>query len=188
MRALALLLAAPLLFGQDGKYETHLGTETLELLGGIAVRHGDGRADQAMGTRLSGGLNRWLSLYGEFGYSRIISEETHIRVKQELRGSLMDFGGGVELHLSGSRIQHYILGGIGSARISAKASIGSATATASEYHFASPIGGGVRIFASRNIGFSAEARTVWINGGGGLPSGGRFERYALGVFYQGRAR
>jgi len=72
MRALIALLAVPWLFGQEGNYETEtrLGTETVEALGGVFYRHGDGRADQAMGVRLLGGLNHRMSLYGEFGYTR----------------------------------------------------------------------------------------------------------------------
>ena len=85
LRALMALLATPLLFGQEGKYQTKFGTETLEMLGGVAYRHGGGPADQAMGTRLTGGLNRWMSLYGEFGYSRLIAETTYQPVKIEAR-------------------------------------------------------------------------------------------------------
>ena len=186
------LLAAPALFAQG--YETKLGTETVEMLGGVIYRNGDGRADAAMGTRLLSGLNRWVSLYGEYSYTRLISEEFHADplqgicrcgVKEEVRDSIMDFGGGGELHLSGYRIQPYLVAGIGSVRISAKAAVGAFKATVSEYHFGSSFGGGVRLFATRNVGFSAEAKTVTIHDGGRL---GRFERYALGVFYQQPAR
>jgi hypothetical protein len=180
MRALIALLAAPLLFGQEGKYQTKLGTETIEALGGVIYRHGDGRADQAMGVRLLGGLNRWMSLYGEFGYTRVISETIYQPVKIEAQGSLMDIGGGGELHLSGARVQPYILAGIGTVRISGKVAVAFLKATESEYRFASSVGGGVRIFAMPNVGFSAEVKTVTIN------EGRRFERYALGVFYQRR--
>ena len=179
MRTLiALLLTTPLLFSQEGKYETKLGTETLEMLGGVAYRHGDGRADQAMGTRLASGLNRWMSLYGEFGYSRLIAETIYQPVKAEAKGSIMDIGGGGELHLSGSRVQPFIQAGIGTVRVSAKVAVAYLKETESSYRFSSQLGGGVRIFATRNVGFSAEMKTFTIN------EGGRFERYALGIFYQ----
>lgn len=186
-QTLLVFLALLPLCGQEGPYDTKLGTGTLELMGGVAYRNGDGRADQAFATRLSGSLNRFLALYGEYGYTRIISEETHTNVKSEARGSIMDYGGGVELHLSGYRVQPFVTAGIGQARISAKAAIGAFKATESEYHFASSFGGGLRFFFIPHIGISVEAKTVGINQGGSLATNGRFERYALGLFYQGKA-
>jgi hypothetical protein len=180
MRSLIALLAAPLLFGQDGRFTTTLGTEAVDLQGGVLYRHGDGHADQAVSTRLRGGLNRWMSLYGEFGYSRLIAETIYQPVKIEAKGSIMDIIGGGELHWSGARVQPYLMGGIGTGRISGKSAIGPYKATVSNYHFASNLGAGMRIFAVRNAGFSVEVKTITIQ------DTGRYERYALGIFYQGR--
>jgi opacity protein-like surface antigen len=62
----------------------------------------------------------------------------------------MDIGGG-ELHLSGARVQPYILAGIGTVRLSAKVAIAYLKATETTYHFSSSLGGGVRVFATRNV-------------------------------------
>ena len=175
MKALLVLLTIPVLCAQ----ETRLGSETAEVLGGVIYKHGDGRAETAVGGRILGGINRYLSAYGEYAFSRVISETTYTPRENKVRASYMDFGGGGELHWSGHRLQPYALGGVGSVRISAKAIVGPAEATVSNYHFASSAGGGLRIFATRGVGFLVEAKSVHI------PSiSGRFERYAVGMFYQ----
>src|SRR5262245_38932250 len=75
---LIIILATPLLLAQEGNYQTKLGTGTLEFLGGAIRTSGNGHAYTAYATRLSAGLNRWVSAYGEFAYSRLISDYTYI--------------------------------------------------------------------------------------------------------------
>jgi len=189
MRPIITLIAVPIMFAQS--YETSLGTQTAEIMGGVVYRNVDGGVYNAVGTRILGGLNRWVSLYGEYSYSRLLSETFYAdplqgvcrcSVEERYRGSIMDFEGGGKLHLSGHRLQPYLLGGVGSVRISAKAVIGAFKETASDYRFASSVGGGVHIFATRNFGFSAEAKTVAVH------DSSRFERYTVGLFYQHPAR
>jgi opacity protein-like surface antigen len=186
MKALLILLASSALFAQETlteqrPFQTKLGTEAVDFLGGILYGHGNGRAQTASGAKLRAGLNRFLSLYGDFGYTRILSEDRNFPTTAKVRGSLMDFGGGIEAHYSGFRVQPYGLVGAGSVRSSGKATVFGETATVSDYRFAYSLGGGVRIFATRHIGFSVEAKTM------GLPSlDGRLDRYSLGIFYQQR--
>jgi hypothetical protein len=173
-KALLVALTLPALFAQD--YKTTLGTGTGEFIGGVQHVHSGG-TDPVIGGKLLAGLSRWLSLYGEYSYSRVRSQDFYTSNTIALRTSLMDMGGGVEVHWSGGRLQPYLLGGIGSARDSSTLSVGAAHLTRSAYHLTGSVGGGVRMFVTRRAGFLAEVKSVNGDGFG-------FERYAFGVFYQ----
>ena len=77
MKVLLILFAAPALFAQglttNPQYETKLGTETVEFQGGVMYRHGDHETEKMFGARVLGGLNRFLSGYGEYAYSRSLT-------------------------------------------------------------------------------------------------------------------
>src|SRR2546422_634585 len=94
-------------------FETRLGTEAGDFFGGVQYRHPHGNTDPVYGGKVRFGLCQFASLFGEYSYSRIYSQTTYISEKQQDRLSLMDMGGGIELHYSGPRLQPYLLVGLG---------------------------------------------------------------------------
>jgi len=160
------------------RFESKLGTETAEFLGGVQYQHGDGPTDPVYAGKIVGGLNRFLSYYGEYSYSRLYTDEVYPGPSIRVRGSLSDFGGGLEAHYGRHRVQPYVLAGIGSVRDSVKVSIGADKSVSSSYHFGYSLGAGARFFVVRNFGFLVEAKTV------DAIDIRRFDRYALGVFYR----
>ncbi len=92
----------------------------------------------------------------------------------------MQMGGGVQLHYSRYRVQPYVSAGIGSVRDSVKFTAPSTRVVDSSYQFAYDLGGGVRIFATKHFGFSAEARTV--RGTGSTAQ--LFNQFSLSAFFQ----
>jgi hypothetical protein len=178
---LVLLVGSALSFGQS--FETHLLTETVEAGGGISYSGSyHGGTNSEFQTKLLSGLNRYLSLFGEYSYSQTAAQTFYPGPVVGVRQSNMEMGGGVEVHYSGYRVQPYLLTGLASVRGSTKYFQGAAELVGSYYQFAYDLGGGVRIFATNHFGFSAEAKTV--RGTGGM----LFNQFSLNAFFQQAAR
>src|SRR6185295_7093557 len=105
LKSLLILLAPAMLLAQG--FETRLGTQTAEFLGGVQYQHGGGATNPAYAGKIVAGLSRFTSLYGEYSYSRLYSATSYIGPPIQARASLSDIGGGAEVHLSGGRIQPY---------------------------------------------------------------------------------
>jgi hypothetical protein len=176
LRTVLILLAPALVAAQN--FETKLGTETAEFVGGIQHQHDSGPTDPVYAGKLLAGLSHCVSLYGEYSYSRLRSSTLYPGPTILARTSLSDIGGGVEFHKSGSRIQPYALAGVGTVRDSSKLDIGGDSRVSSVFHFAYSLGAGARLFVSRHFGFLAEVKTV------DPMDAPRFERYGVGVFWQ----
>jgi hypothetical protein len=171
---LCLFLLASALHAQD-RYETRLGSQAVDILGG--VQHTNSGTDPVAGLKIRGGLARHLSGYGEFTYSWLRNDVFPFRGNNgQLRASLMDFNGGLELHASGWRLQPFAYAGIGAVRVGSSVEVLGQKAEDAVNKFAGSFGGGLRLHVNDYWGFSAEVKTMkpldidWI------------QRYAAGVF------
>ncbi len=176
---LIFLTSAVTGFGQQ--FETRLLTETVEAGGGIQYFGSyHGGTNSEFQTKLLSGMNRYVSLFGEYSYSQVGAQTIYPGPVEGVRQSFMEMGGGVQVHYSGYRVQPYLLVGLASVRDSRKVFIGAAEAVGSNYQFAYDLGGGVRLFATKHFGFSAEAKTVRGTGGAGQ----LFNQFSLSAFFQ----
>ena len=168
------LLAATL--AADDRFENRLGSQAIDLIGGL--QHTNLGTDPVAGLKIRGGLARHFSAYGEFTYSWLRNDVVNLGGNNgQLRASLMDFNGGLEVHASGWRLQPFAYAGLGAVRSGASFELVGQKIEAAENKFAGSFGGGVRMWVNPYWGFSAEVKTVkpldidWI------------QRYAAGVFF-----
>jgi hypothetical protein len=168
-----LLLASTL--AADDRFENRLGSQAVDFIGG--VQHTNLGTDPVAGLKIRGGLARHLSGYGEFTYSWLRNDVFLAGGNNgQVRASLMDFNGGLEVHASGWRLQPFAYAGIGAVRPGASLEVLGQKVEDAENKFAGSFGGGVRLWVNQYWGFSAEVKTIkpididWI------------QRYAAGVF------
>jgi len=175
----ALLLTSAL--SADEHFSNSLGTQGLDLLGG--VQHTSAGTDPVGGFRILGGLGRFVSGYVEYTYSRPVSRTFLSRGNNaEFNVSLMDYGGGLELHANRWRVSPYIYGGIGGVRTGASVHLLGRTRDSSVNNFAGSVGGGVRVYVNQYYGFMAEVKGLRPTDSLKPHDSRWIERYALGVF------
>lgn len=172
MKMLILAAIAATAFGQE--FGTQRGTEVAEVLGGITYGHGNGRTYPTYTARIRGGFNRYLSGHFDYNYTRLVDEVG----PPQARGSISFFMPGVQVHAGLGRVEPYLLAGFGSQRTTIAAEYLGASARVDQNRFAQAIGGGVRLYPARHLGFSLEYRALHTNGLGWI------SQASVGVFAQ----
>lgn len=140
------------------------------------------------GGRLTLPVAGGLSVFGEAGYSlagKTTLTATAINLPQPvsagLRVNITHFAGGVEYRFRGEdrKVEPFVSGGIGAARMSASASASGSTGSLaiSETDLMYTAGGGLRTYLGRSWGLRPEIKVVRV-------PGETYAHAAVGIFYQ----
>jgi hypothetical protein len=185
--------AAPALSGDlkkpalhpKAKYNAHLGTVDLGVGGGVFIYPNLAPAGQpSVVTSASVAFNKYVAAYGEFAYSHLSGETGDaLGVNFAAAGYLLDYGAGAHVTVpTGTRIVPYGTVGFGRSDLRGTvtaAGLGSVSGRLAAWNF--NLGGGVKVFVTRNAGVDFDFRayrpaldgySLW------------YGRTSLGVFFQ----
>ncbi|HTQ54435.1 MAG TPA: hypothetical protein VMI94_08245 [Bryobacteraceae bacterium] len=166
------------------RYESKLGTVNLSIGGGVFIdKDMVPAAHPAVMTNTSIALHKYLAGYGEFGYTHLASGSGNVYgYDVSANAYLLDYGAGAKFTIpTGTRVVPYGTFGFGRSHLGVSASAIGMDVGAGEAAWNVNFGGGVNVFATKNVGFnfdfrayrpSKEGYSTW------------YERAAFGVFFQ----
>jgi hypothetical protein len=166
-------------------YNARLGTVDFGVGGGVFIdKNLAPAAHPAALTTTSVALHKYAAIYGEFGYTHLASGSGNLYgYNVSANAYLLDYGAGGKFTIpTGTRIVPYGTFGFGRSNLRASASVsgvGSDSAGEAAWNF--NFGGGVNVFATRNVGINLDFRAYRPSKDG---YGFWYERAAFGVFYQ----
>jgi hypothetical protein len=172
------------------QYDSKLGTITIQTDGGVFIDKNFVQAAHPAALMMTNiAFNKYVSAFGEVGYTRIAKASGNIDgVNVSENAYVLDYGwGGRFIIPTGTRVVPYAVVGLDRAytHVSVSAT-GVGAAGVGEWAWDLNFGGGVNVFVTRNIGFNFDCRIYRLLSDT-FPSGygtNWFEQAAFGVVFQ----
>jgi hypothetical protein len=167
------------------QYDASFGTIDLSVGGGVFIdKDLVPAAHPAVLTTTTIALHKYVAAYGEFGYTHLASGSGDIYgYNVSANAYLLDYGAGGKFTIpTGTRVVPYGTFGFGRSHLRGSASVSDyGSVSAGEAFWNLNLGGGVNVFATRNIGINFDFRAYRPSENG---YSNWYERAAFGVFFQ----